>query len=312
MSFKAIWVNNTPYSKFLISVGIILLSAVFFTLLSTVFASIFFGVDATQLASLMNNLDNPFNIKVLKMVQTVSAIGTFIVPPFILAWLFHHKPFSYLSIDKNPTLGQGLLITSLFLIAVPFINYLGELNSHFHLPAALKAMEDWMKASEEQAARITEAFLIMNSPGDVVVNIFMVALIPAIGEELLFRGIIQNIFSRWLKNHHAAVWLTAILFSAMHMQFYGFIPRLMLGVMLGYLLVWSGNLWWPIIAHFINNAAAVIFTYLYQNKFSTLDPDQIGIGEGQTMLLTLSIGTTAFLIYVLYKEGLKKRLLSEE
>ena len=137
-----------------------------------------------------------------------------------------------------------------------------------------------MKASEEQAAALTEAFLKMSTPGELIFNLFMIALIPAIGEELLFRGIVQNIFSRWLKNNHAAVWFTAILFSAMHMQFYGFIPRLMLGAMLGYLLVWSGNLWWPIIAHFVNNAAAVIFSYLFQNKFIDLDPDTIGSCPG--------------------------------
>ena len=102
MGLKAIWANNTPYSKFLISVGIILLSAVFFTLLGTFLASIFYGVDMAQLAVLMSNLENPSNIEVLKMVQTVSAIGTFIVPPFILAWLFDPSPLEFLTIKRKP------------------------------------------------------------------------------------------------------------------------------------------------------------------------------------------------------------------
>lgn len=312
MGLKAIWANNTAYSKFLISVGIILLSAVFFTLLSTVMASIFYGVDMAQLAVLMSELENPSNIEVLKMVQTVSAIGTFIVPPFILAWLFDPSPLEFLSIKRKPMLSASLMVVALLFIAVPFINYLGELNSSFHLPSFLKAMEDWMKASEEQAAALTEAFLKMSTPGELIFNLFMIALIPAIGEELLFRGIVQNIFSRWLKNNHAAVWFTAILFSAMHMQFYGFIPRLMLGAMLGYLLVWSGNLWWPIIAHFVNNAAAVIFSYLFQNKFIELDPDTIGIAQGQDTLVIFSIVFSGLLLFSLYKQGLKKPLLSEE
>jgi len=312
MRLKAIWANNTPYSKFLISVGIIMISAVFFTLISTFLASVIYGVDMAQLAILMGELENPSNIAVLKMVQTVSAIGTFIVPPFVLAWLFHPSPLDFLSIRKKPAFSSSVLIIALLFLAVPLINHLGELNSHFHLPSFLKGMEDWMKASEEQAARLTEVFLIMNTPTDMVVNLFMVAVIPAIGEELLFRGIIQNIFSRWLKNNHVAVWLAAILFSAMHMQFYGFIPRLLLGAMLGYLLVWSGNLWWPIIAHFVNNAAAVIFTYFYQNNMSTFDPDKIGVGYEQMNMVLLSIVCTGVLLFFLYKEGLKKRLLSEE
>lgn len=312
MSFKAIWADNTPYSKFLISVGIILICAVFFTLVSTFLASVFYGVDMAQLAVLMSELDKPSNIAVLKMVQTVSAIGTFIVPPFILAWLFHPAPLNFLSINKKPAALPVLLITSLLLLSVPLINYLGVLNSYFHLPPFLKGMEEWMKASEEQAARITEAFLVMKSPGELFFNLFMIALIPAIGEELLFRGVVQNIFSRWLKNNHVAVWLSAILFSAMHMQFYGFIPRLMLGVMLGYLLVWSGNIWWPIIAHFINNAAAVIFSYLYQNNLSQFDADNIGTGEAQANIVLLSLSCTGILLFALYKEGQRKRLLSEE
>ena len=205
-----------------------------------------------------------------------------------------------------------VMIAMLLFLAIPFINYLGELNSYFHLPSFMKGMEDWMKASEEQAARLTEAFLMMETPGALFFNLIMIALIPAIGEELLFRGIIQNIFSHWLKNKHAAVWLAAILFSAMHMQFYGFIPRLMLGAMMGYLLVWSENLWWPIIAHFVNNAAAVIFSYLYQIKFIALDPDTIGLAEGQSSLVMLSMVCTGILLFAIYKQGIKKRLLSEE
>ncbi len=289
-----------------------MISAVFFTLISTFLASVIYGVDMAQLAILMGELENPSNIAVLKMVQTVSAIGTFIVPPFVLAWLFHPSPLDFLSIRKKPAFSSSVLIIALLFLAVPLINHLGEVNSHFHLPSFLKGMEDWMKASEEQAARLTEAFLIMPTPSDMIMNLFMVAVIPAIGEELLFRGIIQNIFSRWLKNNHVAVWLAAILFSAMHMQFYGFIPRLLLGAMLGYLLVWSGNLWWPIIAHFVNNAAAVIFTYFYQNNMSTFDPDKIGVGYEQMNMVILSIVCTGVLLFFLYKEGLKKRLLSEE
>ncbi len=312
MSFKAIWADNTPYSKFLISVGIILLSSVLFTLISALLATALYGIDMAQLAMLMNDLENPQNISVLKMVQSVSSVGTFIVPPLVLAWLFHPSPTKYLSLDKKPQALPSLMIVALLLVAVPLINFLGEVNSFFHLPSFLKSVEDWMKSSEEQAAKITEAFLLMSTPGDFVFNLFMIALIPAIGEELLFRGIVQNIFTGWLKNKHTAVWLTAILFSAMHMQFYGFVPRLLLGAMLGYLLVWSGNIWWPILAHFINNASAVIFSYCFQNNLSDINADTIGIGEGQTIMLSLSTLLTGVLLVAIYREGHKKRLLSGE
>ncbi len=244
------------------------------------------------------------------MVQTVSSIGTFILPPLLLAWLFHQSPSVFLSLDKKASALASVMVTLMLLIAIPFINHLGEMNSYFHLPSFMKGLEEWMRTSEAQAAKITEAFLVMNTPGDLVFNLFMIALIPAIGEELLFRGLVQNIFAGWLKNKHVAVWLSAILFSAMHMQFYGFIPRLLLGAMLGYLLVWSGSLYLPILAHFINNAAAVIFTYTYQNKLSTFNADTVGVGGGQGGILLFSISFTAILLYAIYRESRRKALLS--
>ena len=102
----------------------------------------------------------------------------------------------------------------------------------------------------------------MDGIGDLVVNLIIVALLAAVGEELLFRGSMQNIFLEWTKNKHAAVWITAVLFSALHAQFYGFLPRMLLGVVLGYLYIWSGSLWLSMLFHFLNNGLAVLFSYL--------------------------------------------------
>ncbi|HEV7423641.1 MAG TPA: CPBP family intramembrane glutamic endopeptidase, partial [Candidatus Paceibacterota bacterium] len=192
------------------------------------------------------------------------------------------------------------------IVSLPLINYLGELNSRMSLPAFLSGVEKWMKDSENQAAELTKNFLEMHSVSDVVFNVFMIALLPAIGEEFLFRGIIQKIFSEWSKNIHVAVWISAILFSAMHMQFYGFLPRMMLGVLLGYLLVWSGSLWLPIIAHFVNNAAAVIFTYLFREELMSVDPDKMGT-EGEMSTAVISVIVLAGLLWLIYrKEKIRK------
>ena len=146
----------------------------------------------------------------------------------------------------------------------------------------------------------------------MIFNVFMVALIPALGEELLFRGVVQKIFTGWAKNIHIGVWMSALLFSAMHMQFYGFVPRLLLGAMLGYLFVWSGSLWLSILAHFVNNAAAVIFTYLYQQNLSSIDVDAVGTQEGEMMSVLISTAFTAMLLFMIYRIESKKRLLSGE
>jgi membrane protease YdiL (CAAX protease family) len=144
------------------------------------------------------------------------------------------------------------------------------------LPEWLSGMERWMKNAEENAALLTEAFLKVETTQGLLFNLFMIALLPAIGEELLFRGVIQKIFTGWTRSHHWGIWITAILFSALHIQFYGFIPRMLLGVLFGYLLIWSGSIWLPVIAHFVNNGFAVMAIFLIDKNL--LDPAVENIG----------------------------------
>ena len=297
---KAIWASNTPYSKFLITVGIILVSAVFFTLLSTIIATAVYGVSMTQLQEMMLDPSQPVTLSILKLVQTFSAIGTFIIPPFVLALLFSERPLTYLSLDRRPLKISLLLATIIMIVSTPLVNFLGEINSHMHLPDFLKSIEDWMRDSESKAAELTKVFLDMKNPGDLVFNLFMIGLLPAIGEELVFRGVIQKIFHQWSRNAHVAVWSTAIFFSAMHIQFYGFLPRMLLGAMLGYMLVWSGCLWLPMLAHFINNAGAVVLTYLFQHNLSTINPDEIGTGSDFAGV-AVSLLITVILFMILYR-----------
>ena len=297
---KAIWASNTPYSKFLITVGIILVSAVFFTLLSTIIATAVYGVSMTQLQEMMLDPSQPVTLSILKLVQTFSAIGTFIIPPFVLALLFSERPLTYLSLDRRPLKISLLLATIIMIVSTPLVNFLGEINSHMHLPDFLKSIEDWMRDSESKAAELTKVFLDMKNPGDLVFNLFMIGLLPAIGEELVFRGVIQKIFHQWSRNAHVAVWSTAIFFSAMHIQFYGFLPRMLLGAMLGYMLVWSGSLWLPMLAHFINNAGAVVLTYLFQHNLSTINPDEIGTGSDFAGV-AVSLLITVILFMILYR-----------
>ncbi len=305
MSLKATWAGTSPYSKFLLAVGVILISAVVFTLISTLAAVGIYRINITELQTLLGDFSNPKAISVLKLIQTVSTIGTFILPAFLIAYLFDKEPLNYLSLSKKISLSSVLLVVVALIAALPFINYLGDLNSRMSLPSFLSGVEKWMKDSEDQAARLTKNFLEMHSVSDVLFTVFMIGLLPALGEELLFRGIIQKIFSQWSKNVHIGVWTSAILFSAMHVQFYGFIPRMMLGALLGYLLVWSGSLWLPIIAHFVNNASAVIFTYLFNEQMMTVDPDKLGT-ENDYVSVLISILTTGVLLWLFYKKEQKK------
>jgi membrane protease YdiL (CAAX protease family) len=300
MSLKAIWSENTPYSKFLLTVGLILISVTFFTLVSLVIAGLIYGLSVTELNALLTDYSDPRAIQVLKFIQTFSTIGSFIFPAFCIAYLFSPQPIAYLSLNKKATGGSILLVVLALLVALPLINFTGELNSRMSLPSFLSSVENWMRESEDKATELFKYFLDMHSTGDVLFNLFMMALLPAIGEELIFRGIIQRIFSAWLKNIHVAVWLSAILFSAFHFQFYGFLPRMMLGVMFGYLLVWSGSLWLPMVAHFVNNAAIVIMTYLFREDLIGVDADTIGTQSDYVSVL-VSLACTGVLLWMVYK-----------
>jgi uncharacterized protein len=129
----------------------------------------------------------------------------------------------------------------------------------------------------------------------------MIAILPAIGEELMFRGVIQRIFTNWTKNYHWGIWISAFLFSAMHMQFYGFLPRMLLGGMFGYLLVWSGTMWVPILAHFVNNTMGVLGYYLIDKGTITKDIEEWGTGTEQIPLLIFSIVLSGLLLFLIYR-----------
>jgi hypothetical protein len=211
----------------------------------------------------------------------------------VLAYLFHGNPKEYLQLRKVAPAASLLWVGLGMLAAVPLINLLGDLNSRMHLPSFLAPVEQWMRDSEDKAAVLTEAFLDMPGPGDLAFNLFMIALLPAVGEEWLFRGVVQRLFGEWSGKKQVGIWAAALLFSAMHLQFYGFVPRLLLGALLGYLLLWSGSIWLPMLAHFLNNAAAVLAAYLYQHQVLTTNPDTLGLGPDQFMILLASIILTA-------------------
>jgi membrane protease YdiL (CAAX protease family) len=132
-------------------------------------------------------------------------------------------------------------------------------------------------------------------------NIFMIAVLPALGEELLFRGVIQRIFTSWIRNYHWGIWIAAFLFSAMHMQFYGFLPRMALGAMFGYLLVWTGTMWVPILAHFVNNTMGVLAYYFISKGVISKDIEQWGSGSEQFPMVLLSMVSVGLLLFLIWR-----------
>lgn len=300
MSVKA-FRGMSPASQFLISLFVILISFLFFMVASVIVAIPIFKLDLNSLATIVD-ISNPANIHVLKYFQVVQSIGLFIVPPIILAWLYTGNVARYLLLHQKPVASSILIVIFLTVIISPAINFMGELNAKMSFPHWLSGVENWMRANEDNAALMTDAFLNVNTIGGLLFNLFMIALLPAIGEELLFRGVIQKIFTNWTKNTHWGIWISAILFSALHLQFYGFFPRMMLGVIFGYLLVWSGSMWLPMLAHFINNAVAVIAMWMVSE--GKIDPtvEEFGATPESSYAAIISIAFSFILMWYFWKQ----------
>ena len=168
----------------------------------------------------------------------------------------------------------NLIILALGVMAIisisPLIDVLSTWNQGLQLPKSLRSIEDWMINTEKAAEVATNTLLNTDSWGGFFMNIIIIAIMAGIGEELMFRGVIQKILIGWTKNIHLGILYTAIIFSAIHFQFYGFVPRMILGMVLGYLYIWSKSLWVPVIAHAINNALTVTFTPNAFNKGNEL------------------------------------------
>ncbi|MDD2284329.1 MAG: CPBP family intramembrane metalloprotease [Paludibacter sp.] len=218
------------------------------------------------------------DINSIKLAQFMQSLGLFVIPPFLLAYLWSEKPLQYLRIDSKPLSKDVILAVIIMLSAVPAINLLGEINHAFPFPDSLSWFENQLVDLEKRAEDLTLRMLDVDNPTGLLINLGLIAIIPAVGEELFFRGIIQPLLQNKLKAH-AAVWITAIIFSAIHLQFFGFIPRMLMGALLGYLFLWTGNIWVPVVAHFTNNAAAVLFYYFKGDGAHALDLENIGKSE---------------------------------
>jgi len=263
---KGILYNSNVSVKFLISLFVIFVSFLFFYVVGIVVVQVGFGVDIIHHPEVLQDVSLPQTIKVLKFFQLIQSLGLFVIPPFVIAFLMYQSVKGFLRFNKIHSNYYVLLTIVAILSFIPFTNLLSYLNSFLKLPDFMKGIEEWMRASEENASTLTVYFLKADNVITLFYNIILIAAIPAIGEELLFRGLLQRLFTEWTQKIHLSIWIAAILFSAIHFQFYGFIPRLFLGLVFGYLLEYTGSIWIPIIGHFTNNLTGVIIGYLLPNE----------------------------------------------
>ena len=193
-----------------------------------------------------------------------------------------------------------VLVTTFIVIIFMAVNSLFiEWNSAFKFPEFAKGFETWAREKEDAAEQITTFLTKFETPADLIIALIVIAVLPAIGEEIVFRGLIQNELYRATKNVHVSIWIAAILFSAIHLQFFGFVPRLLLGALFGYLYYWSGNLSMAILAHFVNNGVSVIAMYMYQQGAFEYDLESPESAPLNVVMICAVL--TGGLLYYFYK-----------
>jgi uncharacterized protein len=292
--------NTGPFAKLMFSAFIILACFLVTLFGGLLLAAPLFGMGFAELLESLTHITHPDYENLLKYFQVIQSIGLFVIPPFILGWFFSRNSLKYLQLDRGIGLRTIALTTVIMISAIPLINLLAHFNAQMSLPDFMAPVEEWMKETEEAARRLTETFLAADTFADLMLNILIIAVIPAIGEELLFRGIIQRLFSEWTRNYHAGIWISAIIFSALHLQFFGFLPRTMLGVLFGYMLVWSGKMWIPITAHFVNNAMAVTVYYFIRKNQIGRDMETFGADPAEWMFVVLSLSFFLVFTFIFY------------
>jgi membrane protease YdiL (CAAX protease family) len=228
-------------------------------------------------------------INFIRLNQAAGAVGLFILPSITFPHFLGRPTAEFLQTDNKPKILLLLLLAIYTLLQLPWINVMSAWNNSLEWGGALEELYQAMRAKEDAAAAMIENLLTMPDIQSLLVTMIVVALIPAMGEELLFRGIIQNLFGQRY-GIHAGIWITAFIFSFIHFQFFGFFPRLFLGALLGYVFYYTGSLWYAIAVHFTNNAGAVIAYFAFQHGMIGESPDDWGTGEGSVLWVIFSAG----------------------
>ena len=233
----------------------------------------------------------------MKIAQGLSSIFMFVVPPIVYYYVTRMKHQMYDLGFRKPANPWWLLLIGVVLmfISLPVTNQLTRWNEAMSFGGVFEKLEEYLKMLEETAAATTEKMLNVDTIGGLLLNLLVIALIPAVGEELTFRGVLQQGLMRRVKSPHVAILLSAAIFSFIHFQFYGFLPRMFLGILLGYMFCITRSLWTSIAMHFVNNGTAVVLYYLNNKGIIDIDPEHFGEMQ-YSWLITISFVVTAALI----------------
>lgn len=263
-------------SKLVMLTVIIVVCLIFFSLIGYGLAILLFDLSLQEL----QYAESYKAVQGMKLVQVFSSIGTYLLPVFLFIYIQKQSPMAYLKLKTSLNPMLLLLVALMVLTFFPINGLIAEWNASLPLPELMTGYED-------QIENTIKRFLEMPTLGDLIVNLFVIALVAGLAEEVLFRGMIQQLIMQRTNNPTTAIFITAALFSAIHFQFSGFFPRFFLGALFGYLFYWGKSLWYPIIGHVIHNGTTVVLVYIYGIEAME------GMGESAGLEWLLILGSTA-------------------
>jgi membrane protease YdiL (CAAX protease family) len=264
------------------------------------------GMTGQSIMNMEKDMTNPEYSDAIKIIQTITAVVGFLMPAIFSALLLNRKPFRLLGFAGRIKISQ-VGITLLIVFFSMFVSAaLAYFNEMIPLTDKLKIFFDKLEKDYNDQV---EAIITLNNFTDYIIAVGIMAFIPAVCEEALFRGGLQNFLTRSTKTPWLSIIIISLIFSAVHFSFYGFLSRFFLGIMLGLIFHYSGKLWLSILAHFINNLIAVTAIYILTQQGKSLEE---AIAEtGGTPWYIVALPVVVILFFWFYRVSKKEKEVVE-
>jgi membrane protease YdiL (CAAX protease family) len=257
-----------------------------------------------EAASAMTN-PGPANIYEFRLFQAIQTTVLFIASSWLIAYFLSPSAGTYLKINSRTSFISLLLVVLSMVAWIPAINFAAAINARLNLPESMHFLEGELEELRNSYNYLTELFMNTKSATDFIANVVVMAILPALGEELLFRGVFQRLFAKWTQSIHWGIILAAVIFSFFHFEFYGFLPRFLLGVFFGYLFAWTSSIWVPILAHFTNNFIIVAYSFYRQPATGPSSIEELGTQADLSLWISLAGGILISAL-LFYREKLRR------
>lgn len=256
------------------------------------------GISLMQMATADWSQPNGQLLTMMRGMLLIQFLGLFVIPSMLFAYFSDPRPMEYIGLKRKGSSFYWVLGIASLMLAIPLVQYTGELNRQIHFGPG---MQQWMQSMEDSAAEQIKFLLGRNSATDLLLNIIFIAFFAGVGEELFFRGVLQRLFIKVTKSPIAGILVAAVVFSAFHFQFFGFIPRFLLGAVLGAIYWYSGSLWPAMAAHFLYDAFFITLAYYYPQ---IIESDKMPFSQPLIIgTALLSAAMVALLVWLMKKRS---------